>query len=354
MQNTTNFGLRKPDYTDPADVQDLNFNADIIDTQLKSNADAVSTAVGNLQGQITLNKGTMDGHINNGDLHVTSVLKANYNLAYDRNHMPHTTGIADGRTSPNIANLNPAQVRSLSATFYSNSRSTMRYFVTMSSFGFTSADFGVITITVPWQDLSGGSIIQRLESNGKVWQRHSTSDTAWSAFYVIVDPTVDVNQLFQSVSNGKASVANAITAKGVSTSTTATFATMATNISLITTGNFASGSTVSPSNNHNFLTAGGTTVSSPAVTISGLSFKPNLIIMSNGQDVSNYQNYYSLNAASLTPGTDQVQTFTILGEVSQSTISTFRANGADGYVINGGFRIPCRQTGLTYQWFAFA
>ena len=40
--------------------------------------------------------------------------------------------------------------------------------------------------------------------------------------------------LFQSVSDGKTLVANAITGKGVSTSTTATFATMATNIGKIT------------------------------------------------------------------------------------------------------------------------
>lgn len=44
------------------------------------------------------------------------------------------------------------------------------------------------------------------------------------------------NELFQSVSNGKKTVANAITDKGVSTSETATFATMATNINKIITG----------------------------------------------------------------------------------------------------------------------
>ena len=44
------------------------------------------------------------------------------------------------------------------------------------------------------------------------------------------------NELFQSVSNGKKSVANAITGKGVATNATDTFATMATNIGKITTG----------------------------------------------------------------------------------------------------------------------
>ena len=44
------------------------------------------------------------------------------------------------------------------------------------------------------------------------------------------------NELFQSVSNGKKTVANAITDKGVATATDATFATMASNIALIETG----------------------------------------------------------------------------------------------------------------------
>ena len=48
-----------------------------------------------------------------------------------------------------------------------------------------------------------------------------------------LDLETRVNELFQSVSSGKTLVANAITGKGVSTATDATFATMATNISKI-------------------------------------------------------------------------------------------------------------------------
>ena len=47
-----------------------------------------------------------------------------------------------------------------------------------------------------------------------------------------------VNDLFQSVSSGKTLVANAITDKGVSTATDATFATMASNISKINTNGY--------------------------------------------------------------------------------------------------------------------
>lgn len=46
----------------------------------------------------------------------------------------------------------------------------------------------------------------------------------------------NITALGESVSNGKTLVANAITAKGVSTSTSAEFSTMATNISNITSG----------------------------------------------------------------------------------------------------------------------
>lgn len=62
-------------------------------------------------------------------------------------------------------------------------------------------------------------------------------DTGWKK--VCTDETrlttveTRVNELFQSVSSGKTLVANAITGKGVSTATDATFATMATNISKI-------------------------------------------------------------------------------------------------------------------------
>ena len=48
-----------------------------------------------------------------------------------------------------------------------------------------------------------------------------------------IETQKDLEELFQSVSNGKTLVANAITGKGVSTATDATFATMATNIGKI-------------------------------------------------------------------------------------------------------------------------
>ena len=65
------------------------------------------------------------------------------------------------------------------------------------------------------------------------------SDTSTNAVQnKVVKSYVDngLNTLKKSVSDGKTTVANAITAKGVTTATDATFATMANNISRITTG----------------------------------------------------------------------------------------------------------------------
>lgn len=42
MQTTTNFGLKKPEGTDYINVNDLNENADKIDTELKSHADSLA------------------------------------------------------------------------------------------------------------------------------------------------------------------------------------------------------------------------------------------------------------------------------------------------------------------------
>ena len=77
---------------------------------------------------------------------------------------------------------------------------------------------------------NGSHIGQIKGSNG------TFSSITWSRFdndTRVTTLETQVSELFQSVSDGKTLVANAITGKGVSTSTSATFATMATNISKI-------------------------------------------------------------------------------------------------------------------------
>lgn len=51
MVYTNNYGLRKPETTDPVDVADLNYNFDEIDTQLKNNLDLATSKVDKVAGK---------------------------------------------------------------------------------------------------------------------------------------------------------------------------------------------------------------------------------------------------------------------------------------------------------------
>jgi len=42
LKYTTNYGLKKPEGTDTVNIDDLNYNADIIDMQLKNNTDTIT------------------------------------------------------------------------------------------------------------------------------------------------------------------------------------------------------------------------------------------------------------------------------------------------------------------------
>ena len=79
-----------------------------------------------------------------------------------------------------------------------------------------------------------------ITDKGKVLNRFMRNNILYNWEYdtTISQLETQVRDLFQSVSDGKTLVANAITGKGVSTSTTATFATMASNISKINTNGY--------------------------------------------------------------------------------------------------------------------
>jgi hypothetical protein len=51
LKYTQTYNLRKPEDTDPADIQDLNYNADAIDTKLKELEDEQTTKVDKISGK---------------------------------------------------------------------------------------------------------------------------------------------------------------------------------------------------------------------------------------------------------------------------------------------------------------
>jgi|GEM_PF-4688765 len=106
---------------------------------------------------------------------------------------------------------------------------------------------------------------QRWSINGRNTANQSVPVTLWANDFRAADGTT-MTSLKQSVSNGKATVAAAITDMGVSTAATAEFATMATNIRAIQTLGFIQGTGT--------WTKVGQSVS---LTVRGLSFRPSVV-----------------------------------------------------------------------------
>ncbi|MER2059627.1 MAG: pyocin knob domain-containing protein [Niallia sp.] len=196
----------------------------------------------------------------------------------------------------------------------------------------TSGDWGVLIVEV-----SGDVIIQTSKGlSNNIWTRYKTNAGNWSPWEQILT-TSHYNQLFQSVSNGKAAIANAITQKGIWTAANAEFATMANNISVISTGKkFASGitnlSVDKTTFNYNNGSVGG---SHFYVNVSGLNFRPSLILF-------NYT-YSSKHVAVYNNTTGEESVFLSLQTSSYNGNATnFHLHGNSGfaYVNATSFRLP--------------
>jgi len=190
-------------------------------------------------------KGQFDNHIGDNTRHITTAQK---NQLHAMNAVP----LADGRSLVNgvtdILSLNPTQLREACASYIGYGKAS--FFTNLASGGVSSTygTYGILTVNIPWTDNSGGFVFVTVETATATLKRYESSPTTWTTWKVTQSTDVDVAQLFQSVSSGKALVANAITGKGVSTSTTAEFATMASNISAIkTTGKVQQGTFILPS-----------------------------------------------------------------------------------------------------------
>lgn len=151
--------------------------------------------------------------------------------------------IIDGRTfkfaggTHNVANFTPEQFRNVLDSYLVNRMGTFKCFAQSQSLGLTNLMdmYGILTTIKPWTDESGGGLKQRFETSDVIFKRYQIDATTWSAWVCIQNKDVDIIKLFQSVSNGKAVVNQAVTDMGVYTAPDATFATTANNIRLLST-----------------------------------------------------------------------------------------------------------------------
>lgn len=148
----------------------------------------------------------------------------------------------------------------------------------------------------------------------------------------------DYNTLFQFVSNGKAAVANAITQKGVPTSPTAEFATMAANILNLT--GFATGSR--------------TVAANGVLSVDGLTFAPKVVFATIGEgETAGHVYVEKLSTAKgyvvgIFDGASQMQP----GQPPIQISPVYIRHKADAVFTNSSFAIPITYNGV-YTWYAY-
>jgi len=313
MQNTTNYNLNKPDGTDFAKIEFLNENADIVDEKLKelenglNNIDfsSVNQAISNVDSQLTT-------HANNQQLHVTQDKQTYWDNFLLRNGGT-LTGAAD------FNSLQPNHIYQVAGVTGGTGTPPESY-GTLIYFRVPNTDYG-------YQEITGVT--------GQTKYFRATSSGAWQPWRKILNQN-DYDTLFQSVSNGKAAIADAITQKGVATSATAEFATMAANISNISQRpKTASGTTTSTANG--------------AVQINGLGFTPTYVrlITTHAGGVATYHFYYPLFGTPTT-NSNGFTVYPVYG--SGDSITTDQTLSG---MYQGGFHLPSGVTNASsVQWLA--
>lgn len=161
-----------------------------------------------------------------------------------------------------------------------------------------------------------------------------------------------LQDLKNSVVDGKGKVAAAITTKGVTTAADATFDTMATNISNISTGKKYASGTVSSSGSKQFYWANNSGPTNIWYVVVTLPFLPKIIeIVSYGGD-SRYTSTYTYNMDYLS-AMESVRV-TIYNNTSYNTTTyNFKPNIISGSSTNFVIEIPTLSNGTGMPWVAY-
>lgn len=215
-----------------------------------------------------------------------------------------------------------------------------------------------------WQSLPTASTSATgiVQLNNAINSTSTTQAATANAVKIAYDKGIEAinkaNQAFQSASNGKNIIAQAITGKGISASGSETFDSLASKINNINTGKKWAKGQVKPLSN---------LIATPlyindvqlyllCVEVSGLTFKPSIIIIT-GADTGNpgmietmFSLYYSESV---------YEKMKFLCDISYDNIESVSIGNYTTYINNTGFRIPLYGTGDSscsnnrlYDWIA--
>lgn len=200
-----------------------------------------------------------------------------------------------------------------------------------------------------WQSLPTASTSATgiVQLNNTINSTSTTQAATANAVKIAYDKGIEAinkaNQAFQSASNGKNIIAQAITGKGISASGSETFDSLATKINNINTGKKWAKGEVKPLSN---LIATPTFINDVrlylrCVEVSGLTFKPSIIIVT-GQDTGRPGYLDTLFALYYADSAYEKMKYwcCIVDDIDSIGIGSYTT-----YINNTGFRIPIWGTG---------
>lgn len=239
--------------------------------------------------------------------------------------------IVNGRDFPvngvptNLSLLKPAQFRDLLNNVLPRRTGTFKCFINTSDVGAPSINsYGILTTIKPWLDESGGGLTQKLEAADVIHKRFQVDEDTWSPWVRMQDSSVDVLKLFQSASDVKTNVAQAITDKGVPTSPDAIGAQMAANIRAIQTHQYWSNNVDAQPGASSFQLAGGSSYVYMSVCTVTIPFRPKILY---AQSINGYDNYTTTcTELSDTFGSYNYKVASYGGLQNQMIISHLKAN----------------------------
>jgi hypothetical protein len=344
---TTNYELVKPATNETADIAVINSNMDIIDTQLKNNANSTSGATEALAA-----------HQADETQHVPYAVASGSANTYAVTLSPAPTSLvagmalavkinvdSTGASTINVNGLGAISIKKANGTDVTNLKSGGIYTLRYNGTNFILQGEGASGTATASDLLSGktattdaGEITGTIPSKSAQIYTPTTADqTIAAGQYLSGAQTIkgDTNLIASNILSGKSifGVAGGVTSK-----------------------NYASGSIVSATtavNVYNYADSSSPALSMYPITVSGLTFKPEVIVfISRNNEVSTIH-FGLYNVDNLIPIITGGYTAN-LAVVDQSSNRYFvQIDGTILYVTPTGFKLAVKASGRSFYWWAW-